>query len=207
MSIVISINNKIAFTIFLVKFETILIKNIKTFLIWIQIFEMMYFQVRLGRSETLRETECTIFRKYFWIFENGLKASVKAHPKSLQLRALRDTPAKAPENVWGDFPKSNSTKSSQKYQNILWTKDAAILCKHFLRLWQLKIERKVLSILSTEKGWIMNRNWHDKYIEGREKWNCEKVKRTFKCGDNGEMVHDERGEWKKQPIFFLNKSE
>ena len=136
-------------------------------------------------------------------FENGLKASVKAHPKSLQLRALRDTPAKAPENVWGDFPKSNSTKSSQKYQNILWTKDAAILCKHFLRLWQLKIERKVLSILSTEKGWIMNRNWHDKYIEGREKWNCEKVKRTFKCGDGGEMVHDERGEWKKQPNFLF----
>ena len=75
-------------------------------------------------------------------FENGLKASVKAHPKSLQLRALRDTPAKAPENVWGDFPKSNSTKSSQKYQNILWTKDAAILCKHFLSLWQLKLKEK-----------------------------------------------------------------
>ena len=93
-----------------------------------------------------------IFWKYRTTFWN-LKIVWRRIQKSLQLRALRDTPSKAPENVWGDFPKSNSTKSSQKYQNILWTKEKTQSqteneSKHFLKL---KGERKVLPFLPRGK--------------------------------------------------------
>ena len=73
------------------------------------------------RLQERDDTWKRIFRNIWQYFEIG-KILRRRIQKSLQLRALRDTPAKAPENVWGDFPKSNSTKSSLKYQNILWTK-------------------------------------------------------------------------------------
>ena len=85
-----------------------------------------------------------IFRNIWQYFGQILGRRIQ---KSPQLRALRDTPAKAPENVWGDFPKSNSTKSSLKYQNILWTKrqfQTKNENRHFLKHLQLKSERKVV---------------------------------------------------------------
>ena len=42
-------------------------------------------------------------------------------------------------------------------------------------------------------------------LKGEKSGIVKKVKRTFKCGDGGEMVHDERGEYKKQPKTFLKK--
>ena len=85
--------------------------------------QIIYFQVDSGgvRLQERDDTWKRIFRNIWQYFEIG-KILRRRIQKSLQLRALRDTPAKAPENVWGDFPKSNSTKSSLKYQNILWTK-------------------------------------------------------------------------------------
>ena len=125
-----------------------------------------------------------------WQYFEIWKLSGDAASKSLsQLWALRDTPAKAPENVSGDFPKSNSAKSSQKYQNIFFEQKR----RHNLRpkkktniFWSFvnsKVKEKFYPYFLEERVelWIeidmARRHWGAQEVE------CEKVKRTFKCGD------------------------